>query len=438
MKFLYDAIYLMLLLIGLPWLFWRIVVQRKNRSGWKQKLFGLSPIRKTNGPCIWIHAVSVGEVNLLPKFVAGLKQRFPELSFAISSTTDSGLQLAKDRFPDEIVFFCPSDFSWAVNQSLRRIRPDMLILTELELWPNLIGQTANRHIPVVLINGRISSGSFSGYRRLWPMFDSVLKRISLACVQTQDYQDRMIELGMPGARIKRTGNIKFDNAFETTSVKENPVSRIANYQPDNFVFVAGSTMEIEDLMILELYDDLRLKFPQLRLVLVPRHPERVTRIKSRIRNTGIRYVLRSQLDNADCRGSHCEILIVDVVGELAWWWQLADAGFVGGSMGRRGGQNMIEPAASGVPVSFGPDTENFKDVANILLENQGARRVQTKDDLRQFIEWSIVNNEAAQAMGQRGHDIVRSQQGALQQTISMVSEILIQQLAVTSTTRTAA
>ena len=427
MKFLYNTIYLAMLLIGLPWLIWRVVVQKKNRTGWQQKLLGLAPLRSNGQPCIWIHAVSVGEVNLLPRLVAQLKEKRPEISIAITSTTETGLELARRRFPDDLVFFCPSDSSWAINNVLDRIRPDMLVLTELELWPNLISETANRNIPVVLINGRVSEKSFDGYRRIQFLIQGVTKKIAFACAQTSDYRQRLMKLGMPAERIHVTGNIKFDNALPVdnpASQSEVPLAKIANFSDDEFVFLAGSTQENEDLLLIELFDKLRDKFPLLRLVLVPRHPDRVHRVEQQIHNLGIPYSLRSQLNIDVGRDRGDKILIVDVIGELAQWWRLADAGFVGGSMGRRGGQNMIEPAALQVPISFGPDTSNFKDVVALLLDGDGARRVADKSELENFIEWTIQEKNNAAEMGRRGHEIVRAQQGAMQRTLATLCEIL--------------
>ena len=393
-----------------------------------EKLFGLVPVaprRSGNIRCIWIHAVSVGEVNLLPRLVDHLKQNYGDLCFAISTTTQTGLQLAQSKFPNDQVFYCPSDFSWAVNNALNRIEPDMMLLTELEIWPNLISLTANRNIPVVLINGRIGKQSFNGYRRIRFLFANILSRLTLALVQTDDYRDRLNFLGMPDEKIAVTGNIKFDNAFSTpqTSAKQ-AIQELANFDDDDFVFVAGSTLELEDRLLLEIFAELRTRHPSLKLVLVPRHPERVPQLENAVRKLKLGYSLRSKLNSECVRNQQNDILIVNVIGELGIWWQLADAGFVGGSMGQRGGQNMIEPAAFGVPIAFGPDTRNFKDVVQLLLGDQGAKRIHDRHELQQFIEWTISEGSQAKMMGRRACEITMKQRGALKQTADALIGIL--------------
>ena len=410
MKFFYNTVYLLLLTVGLPWLIWRVAIQGKNRTGWKEKLFGLVPnLEASTTRCrIWIHAVSVGEVNLLPKLVAEIKSRYPACSIAISTTTETGLRLARDKFPNDQVFFCPSDFSWAIGNALDRIKPDMLVLTELEIWPNLISLTSDRDIPILLINGRIGEGSYRGYRQFGFLMGPILNRLTAACVQTTEYRDRLMRLGVNREKIVVTGNVKFDNAgsLATADPPDSIASQIANFDAKHFVFVGGSTLEVEDLMLISIFAELKLQHDEFRLVLVPRHPNRVPRIEDELRRRELSYGLRSKLNPVSHRAPSQKVLIVDVIGELADWWRQADAGFVGGSMGRRGGQNMIEPSALAVPICFGPDTRNFKDVAQLLLDADAAQRIADHSELKQFIQWTISSPTAATEMGQRAQQTV--------------------------------
>ena len=425
MKYLYNLIYLLLLVLGIPVLAWRMVVLRKNREGWGHKFLGLVPIRSGAQDCIWIHAVSVGEVNLLPQLVANLKAAFPEMTVAISTTTQSGQHLARQKFPEDLVFYCPSDFSWAVNRSIDRIRPAMLVLTELELWPNLISLTAKREIPVVLINGRVGRKSFHGYRRIRPLIAPVLPEIHHACVQTDEHRERLLRLGVSNDKISVTGNIKFDNAIRLPADDSvlSQIRKIANFSDGDFVFVAGSTLEIEDLLLIDILNSIGQRYPHLRLILVPRHPERVHRIEQHLRRHQIKYSLRSNLSDKE-RDPSQRVLIVDVIGELSAWWQISDAGFVGGSMGRRGGQNMIEPAALGIPVAFGPDTKNFKAIANRMVSDQCACRVQNRAELEAFVIWTLTQPVLARSMGDRAIELVNHQRGALDRTFETLAALL--------------
>ncbi len=421
MKFILNTLYLLLLLVLSPWIAWRIIVQGKNRSGWIQKLTGLVPRRESTGPCLWIHAVSVGEVNLLPPLLKEFRHRFPNIEFAISTTTTTGFALAVQRFPDQIVFYCPFDFSWAVNHVLHRLRPQMLLLTELELWPNLIHVTRGHNIPVALINGRISDKSFRGYRRLRFLFKRVLRDIDLAAVQTETYAQRLALLGMPSDRIHACGNIKFDNVAHVNQPHDRSLSfrQLARIGDDDFVLLAGSTQEEEDRMAVSVYQQLYSSHPHLKLILVPRHPERCGRLARFINERGLSCCFRSQLHQASDPAER-RILIVDVIGELSDWWGCADVGYVGGSLGGRGGQNMIEPAARGVPTCFGPDTPNFRDVVQLLLADQAAEVVENADQLQQFVCDVWQNREAARAMGQRAAALVGAQRGAARRTAQLL------------------
>ena len=254
MKYLLNAIYLFLLVVALPWLAWRVCVQKKNRRGWRQKLFGTIQPRQSNGSCIWIHAVSVGEVNLLSPLIAQLEKEYPGCEICISTTTETGFDLANKKFADRYVFFCPADFSWAISNVFNRLKPALLVLTELELWPNLISVAKNRSVPIALINGRISENSFNGYRRLGLLTRPMFMAIAVAAVQTEDYADRMFELGTPAANIHVTGNIKFDNCDDAIHPDRDCLLELAGIDPDKeFVIVAGSTQEEEDIMAINVY-----------------------------------------------------------------------------------------------------------------------------------------------------------------------------------------
>ena len=417
-----NAIYAILLVALTPWLLIRILFLGKNRRGWGQKLLGLAPIRNSKSPCIWIHAVSVGEVNLLNPLVKQLRSRYPDFEFAISTTTETGYDLARKKFPDGIVFFCPTDFSWAVSNTIRRIRPELLLLTELELWPNLVS-TARRHdVRVALINGRISEKSFVGYRRLRFIFSWALQHLNCAIVQTQDYANRMQQLGMPKERIYVCGNLKFDAMTGDQDLPTaNLIAELANIQPGEFVFVAGSTQENEDRIAIDAYARLKPQFPNLRMLLVPRHPDRAHRLTRYFELQSIAFAFRSELDKP---ATSKPVLVVDTIGELAMCWSRADVAYVGGSMGGRGGQNMIEPSAIGIPVCFGPQTENFKDVVELLLSNNAAQVVRDRDELETLIRSALNKDSALAEMGIRAQRLVCAERGSTGRTIEILQPLI--------------
>ena len=421
MQTILNLIYAILLVLLSPWVLFRFIVQGKNQRGWGQKLLGLAPIRDSKSRCIWIHAVSVGEVNLLQPLVQQIRIRHPEIDLAISTTTETGFDLACKNYPDEIVFFCPSDFSWAVKNTIRRIKPDALLLTELELWPNLISSAQRFNVPVALINGRISEKSFRGYQRFSPFFSWLLKKLNVAIVQTGDYADRLESMGMPRNRIHVCGNLKFDALNHAQESKTNQIQELAEIGIDKFVFVAGSTQENEDRLAIELYSRLKPVHPKLRMILVPRHPDRAQRLAKFFQPLSIPFVFRSQLSepiNDDA------VLVVDTIGELSDCWRIANLAYVGGSMGGRGGQNMIEPAALGIPVCFGPETENFKDIVHLLISKHAAKVVHDADELAKTIIQALGSDPSMSEMGARAQQLVQTQRGSTKRTLEILEPVI--------------
>src|SRR5690606_21360804 len=245
----------------------------------------------------------------------------------------------------------------------RRVRPAVLVLVELELWPNLVAEARRVGSRVAVVNGRLSPRSFRGYRRLGPLFRWLSRQLDLVAVQDHQYAARFEAVGVARERIAVTGSVKFDGAkTDRRTARAVGLARLAGVAPDDLVLLAGSTQAPEEAMLVETYCVLQAEFPRLRLILVPRHPHRFDEVAALLDARGLAWQRRSELEGTSSddpdRGS-ARILLVDTVGELADWWATAHIGFVGGSMGSRGGQNMIEPAAYGVATCFGPATHNF-------------------------------------------------------------------------------
>lgn len=421
-----NAIYGLVLVLSLPWLGYRAVFLNKSRRGWRQKLWGQVPVSQANRPTIWMHAVSVGEVQLLAPLIARLSSERPEVQFAVSTSTESGYSLAQQKFAEHSVFFFPVDFTWAVRNVLQRVKPELILLAELELWPNFLAAARRERVPVFVINGRMSDRSFRRYRWISGLTRWMLGSLHTILVQNKEYADRFVALGADPARVEVTGNVKFDGAFNPKHAEFAAVLK-SQFQilEDEAVFVAGSTQPVEDELVVKTYITLSEKFPALRLIIVPRHMQNVSSLIDLLGRSGLQFVRRSEPGETIPRtGQPRPVIVVDVVGELAAWWQLADIAYVGGSMGSRGGQNMIEPAAAKAAVSFGPRTENFRDVVSMLLTEQAATVVRDQIELLEFIERCLNNSEWRCAMGQAAYRIVAEQQGATQRTCDLVTQQL--------------
>jgi 3-deoxy-D-manno-octulosonic-acid transferase len=273
MAHLRDAVYLLLLACLSPVLLFRAWTRKKYRTGWSAKLLGKAPRRLGDRPCVWFHAVSVGEVKLLRPVVEELSRRRPDVEIVISTTTDTGLAIARREYPDLLTFYAPLDFSWAVRNALRRIRPTVLALVELELWPNLIEQAARSGARVAVVNARLSERSFAGYRRLGRLLAPTLGLLDLVAAQGEEYARRFAALGVPPARVRVTGSVKYDGLeADRANAATRALRQALGISTSEIVFVAGSTMEGEEAAALAAYRGARVEHPGLRLVLVPRHP----------------------------------------------------------------------------------------------------------------------------------------------------------------------
>jgi 3-deoxy-D-manno-octulosonic-acid transferase len=424
MSLLLDAIYALLLLALSPWLLYRSIFTGRYREGFAAKFWGQAPLREGDRPCIWVHAVSVGEVNLVATLVKELSRRRPEWQCVISTTTAAGYALAQKRFPRQTVFYCPLDWSWATRRAMRRVRPAVLVLAELELWPNLVRAACAAGAKVAVVNGRLSQHSFNGYRRIRPLVCRLLAQIDLIAVQNEEYAGRFLALGAEKGRVQITGSVKFDGA-ETD--RRNPTTQrlasLAGFQPDDVIFLAGSTQEGEEAAAIEAFQSLRESHHRLRLVIVPRHPHRFDGVAKLLAGSGLRWQRRTELDAAGADPS-ARVLLVDAVGELGAWWGTARIAFVGGSLGNRGGQNMIEPAAYGAAVCFGPNTRNFRDVVAAMLQAGAAIEVPDAAGLTAFVRRCLEEPRLADALGRRAQALVHSQLGATGRTVDLLEEFL--------------
>jgi 3-deoxy-D-manno-octulosonic-acid transferase len=441
MRYLFDLLYLTLLVLALPWLVWRSVRTGRYRKHLGAKLFGRvtvdNPERK---PVAWFHAVSVGEVHLLAVVVKAFRQRHPNWHVVVSSTTDTGLAEATARFPDCSVIAYPFDFSWACANVLDRVKPAIVLLAESEMWPNFLAGAARRKVPVVLFNARQSPRSFGRLKKVAGLARQLLFRhVDLFAVQSEDYAERFRLLGVPAEKIVVTGSVKYDGATgDKDSPKAKALAAWMNLPPGAVVWVAGSTHAPEEEIVLRVYERL-LKAggqrpPALYLILVPRHPDRFEEVAGLIRDSKFPSIRRSESGGTSSRWprrgddvaplSH-PVFLLDTIGELGAAWSLADIGFVGGSLAaNRGGQSMIEPAGYGVPTLFGPNVWNFRDAANRLIEAGGAIKIADEAELEATMRELLADPERLRGMGRRARALVQAQQGATGRTMDAIDGVL--------------
>ena len=426
-----NLLYILALGALSPFILYRVLRHGRYRRGLSQKLFGLSfaQARALTGgkPCVWLHAVSVGEVNLLPGVVGKLQPRC-NAPIVISTSTDTGYDLAVKHFGRDRVFFCPLDFSWAVRRTLRHLTPKQLILAELELWPNLVRLATQANCPVAIINGRLSDRSSNGYQRFRRWTEPVFQSLQWIGCQDEVCQANFAACGTPPERLSVTGSLKFDDAPTDRATDEVQARKHwARMAASHQVWIVGSTQEGEEQMALDTYQSVRAKYPALRLILVPRHKERFDAVAALVRQSGFQVKRRSETQVAcDSTWDARTVILIDTIGELRHWWGVSQIATVGGSFGDRGGQNMLEPAGYGSAVSFGPNTRNFKEIANRLLEAGGAVRVADEAELRAFLERCLDDPSYIAMLGDAAQRVVNQHRGATDHTVDALGELLPQ------------
>lgn len=421
MRWLLDAVYLFALFLLSPWLllrWWR----GRYRRGLGDKVLGLA--RTLPPGAVWFHGVSVGEVHLLRQVVASFRRRFPGRPCVVSTSTDTGFDEAVKCFPDLAVFHFPFDFSWSVYRTLRRVAPALVVLAEGEVWPNFLLAARRLGVPVAVINARMSPRSLRRYRRLRWLAKPLFSSFDLVLAQSEDYAGALGELGAPAEGIRVTGSVKYDGGGGD---RENPrtreLARLFGVGAGDLVWVAGSTQAPEEEAVLEIYQRAKVRHPGLRLFLVPRQRDRFDEVAELLERREVPFVRRSTLP----RGGESvpPVVLVDTIGELSAVWGLADVAYVGGSLdGRRGGQNMIEPAAYGAAVTFGPHVWNFREPAARLVEVGGARQVAGALELERVVNELLEDEGERRRMGAAARGFVLRQQGATEQTVTLLGELL--------------
>jgi 3-deoxy-D-manno-octulosonic-acid transferase len=418
-----NVVYVLLLAALTPWLVYRRVAQRKTLAGLAEKFWGRVARKNPERPCVWFHAVSVGEVLQLQHLLAEFSRRHPDVEVLLTTTTATGYEVAREKFPQHTLAYWPLDFSWAVARALRSVRPQLVVLVELELWPNFLLAAQREKVPVMLINGRIGAKSHRGYARLRWFWRRPLSAVTHAAVQTDEYARRLVDLGLSAERVSVTGNIKYDRVQSDRMNPHTAELRTAfGLSADDLVFVAGSTQEPEEQYALDAWQTLRQEIPALRLLLVPRHKERFSSVARLVTERGLPLLRRSAL-SAPGKASPSglpPVLLLDTLGELAAAWGLADIAFVGGSLTQRGGQNMLEPAGYGAAILFGPNTWNFRAIVEALLARNAACVVRDADELRETVRRLALDAHERQRLGAAARAFVLAQQGATVRTLELL------------------
>jgi 3-deoxy-D-manno-octulosonic-acid transferase len=412
-----DAGYLAAGLVVSPWLLFKTATDRRYRHRLGERFGRVAP--SGEGKTLWVHCASVGEVNLAKPLVARLQKSHPGLKFHVSAVTLAGRENAEKSFPGASVSYFPLDFGGSVRRAIRRIRPVGVVLVELEVWPNFVRRCAKEGVPVAVVNGRMSERSFGRYRKLGWFFRPVFRRLAAVGVQSEVYAERLREMG---AAPVVTGNLKYDAAIGFDPAAEERAWRELLSLGDAPVLVAGSTHDPEERILCETFKKLRKVVPGVRLILAPRHLDRLAEVQKAVEAADLKCYKKTQIIPG---GPADGVIILDTVGELSRVYATATAVFIGGTFCARGGQNMLEPAALGKPVVSGPSLSNFEEIARTLVEAGGMKVIDNPVDLAGSLAELLRDPARAREIGARSLEAVRAGRGAIDRTMDLIEQSVL-------------
>ena len=477
MYLLYNFLLILFVIITFPFWLYKVFTKEKHRKGFWEKL-GLGtelnsvPATPDNSCRIHIHAVSVGEVIAAIPFIKELRQRHPEIRITLSTVTPTGNEVARTRLPEvDQILYSPFDFPWSVKRFIDRVKPDIYVSVETELWPNFLREVKRFGAKSLIINGRISPDAFKGYRRFRFVMKRVLSNVDLFCMQSDEDADRIREIGAPAGSVTVTGNMKYDQKF--IEMDEDAISakmRLYGIDKGDKVIVAGSTHPGEDEAIISAYlecqkddekpaytppvchpefisgsqtmpgeeipkqvrddrgDDRGMGFSgaKLRLIIVPRHIERTADIERILKARGLDVIKRTGLRNSEKNDvPYRTVIVVDTIGELSSLYSIATIVIIGGSFITHGGQNPLEAMYYRKPLIFGKHMFNFKQITEEILESGAGLMIEDKDSLKDALQGLLNNNGKQQEMGEKGYKIIAKNRGAVERNLAIIEKLLM-------------
>ena len=427
MRTAYNILFLVFFVLSAPYYFWRLKRRGNWTRGFGQRFASYDPSLKqalTNRHVIWLHAVSVGEVNLCTQLIRALEQRAPNAKLVVSCTTTTGMEELRKRLPSHVSkIYYPVDRRKYVRHALATINPQAIILIEAEIWPNFLWRADDLDIPVFLANARLSDRSYPRYKKFGWLFGPLFRSFKGVGCQNETDAERLKSVGCRNRAVRVVGNLKFDAAKLTAQRKLDVrgMLRQLGVADDAPVIVAGSTHDGEEQMLVEIAARLRQKFPKLFLILVPRHFERCKTLGPQLRSNNVKFVYRNEIfARTQMNPGEIDCLLVNTTGELRFFYELATAVFVGKSMMSTGGQNPIEPGALGKAIVCGPNMQNFTDITRSFLLKDAAVQVKNPDALEAALAELLQNESRRTQLGQNALAVVAENLGAIDRTVEMI------------------
>ncbi len=416
MKLLYTCLFFISLPFIVLRLSWRGFRAPAYWRRWPER-FGNTPIRNHSGNIIWLHAVSVGEVEATRPLVNALKATYPSFRLLITTMTPTGSSRVKKLYGDSVDHcYLPYDLPFAIKRFLKHIQPAFGIIMETEIWPNLLQQCHKQNIPLVLANARMSDRSTKGYARFPKFIKSILQCFTFIAAQGQQDRANFQKLGADSSHVHAVGNLKYEITLPASLLEQASAMRTL-WDTNRPVWIAASTHEGEDELVLNASRQVRSQFSNLLLLIVPRHPERFDRVAALAHRSGFKTLRRSE--KKPC-SSDIQVMVVDTMGELPLFYAASDIAFVGGSLVPRGGHNLLEPAALGRAIITGPHFFNFNEITQQFLQAEAALQVDNTEQLANTVITLFKHPEQRAKMGENGLRLITNSQGASQRLINLL------------------
>ena len=428
MYLLYNLLLILGSVFALPFYLLKMITTGKYRSSFLQK-FGFLPKeiikRISKGDIVWLHAVSVGEVLSCISVIKRIRTDHPNIKILLSTVTETGNYTANTKLTDvDAVIFFPLDFRWIVRRVINAVTPRVFIIIETDIWPNLLRELRKRKVPSIMVNGRVSPRSHRGYCLFKGFFKSVLAGISIFSMQSDVDSDRIIDSGADVSRVIVTGNLKFDQKVPVINeADKNSILASMGIRSTQNVFIAGSTHKGEEEVVLDVFENLKKEWPELVLILAPRNPERFTEVEGLVSLRSLNFVRKTKISEySDSKAM--DVIILDTIGELSKVYSIGSLVFVGGSLAKTGGHNLLEPAAYGKAVLFGPHVYNFSEISEVLKESGGGIQVENKEEFLFHGRRLLDDPFLLQKLGESAYNVIETNRGATLRNMDIINRFI--------------
>ncbi len=419
---MFYKVYSFLTYVGVPFFLCRLMWKGKKNKDYLKRIgerFGFANFPPRFSCDVWFHAVSVGEVKAVTGIIKRLLAEDPQMKVLITTTTPTGSEVVKKDLKNLVYHtYFPLDLPLVIEKFLKKVKPSLVVIVETEIWPNLFLKCYEKNIPLIMINARISPSSFRNYKLIYPFIKDVLNKADMILARSKEDANRFISLGVSEDKVCVVGDIKFDIEVDEKVILKGKELRKTFFDEGKKIWICASTHRGEEELIIKVFKEVLRKFPNLKLILAPRHPERVQEILNILNRYDLTYHLRSD----PLKEKNYDVLVIDTLGELMYFYAASDLAFVGGSLVSIGGHNLLEPASLGLPILTGNHLHNFEEVRDLLLKNQALIVLNDEKELKDNLINLLEDEDKRRGFGERAKEVVEKNRGSSLKVISVIKD----------------